>query len=129
MFNGSTEYLDQYLTETLLSPTPIHSNPSDHIISLVNTEFYDQPIGGPTASEHLEMVAQNWIAQSSQAAPLDHTFNSSTNEKKSSHNFSSALYKTGVLIERNFTNYRRNLLAYGIRSKYSVSENQRRQSS
>lgn len=108
--------LDSYLEELSL-PTPQHSNPSDHAIQVVNTEFYDTAGSELTAMEHLDYLAKVWREHSAatitphEQLSEDH-FHSGPKESA----FASSLHKTGILIERNFQNYRRNVLAFGIRS-------------
>lgn len=112
-------HLDQYLKDELNSPTPLHSNPSDHAIQLVNTEFYDATLGGPSAQEHLDTLARLWRSKTEGLSRLNQQQTSDNSAASTvSEGFRSTTHKTGVLIERNFTNYRRNLLAFGIRREF-----------
>jgi hypothetical protein len=111
-------HLDDYLT-SLGSPTPRHSNPSDHAIQLVNTEFYTPELGGRSAQEHLDHLASIWrehSARNSLAAGT--TYDGAVGDfrpRSTVAAFSEGVRKTVILSNRNMRNYTRNLLAYGIR--------------
>ncbi|KAI5477818.1 ABC transporter [Pseudohyphozyma bogoriensis] len=109
------EHLDGYLGE-LGFPTPLHVNPCDHAMALVNTEFYTDATGR-TPREHLDHLAATWQQHSSSRAPLSPQ--TPHNETPKAVGFlrsiSEGTRKTWILSYRNTLNYSRNLLAYGVR--------------
>lgn len=56
---GSAAALDAYLEE-IGRPIPLHSNPADHAIKVVNTEFYDPGTSSLSAQEHIDRLARIW---------------------------------------------------------------------
>lgn len=118
-----TENLDSYLSDVLLSPTPVHANPSDHAIDLVNTEFLQNAANSTeTGGERVERMARSWIQFSGEDANKSEVQEDEAPEqekKQSSLTGGMGIVemgkKTRVLVERNFVNYRRNVFAFGIR--------------
>lgn len=132
--NFTAELLPGYL-DKLGYPVGEHVNPADAAISLVNTDF-DHPQNAADFQESkleagdglLENLADKWIQhEQNSGSSLVNSISTSEIEgplKSVKHEAKKAsfmqiikrdIYRTGVLIGRNFTNYRRNLLAYGIR--------------
>ncbi|GAA5911516.1 hypothetical protein JCM5296_000914 [Sporobolomyces johnsonii] len=120
MYNGPVAELDSYLV-SIGSPTPEFTNPSDHAIDLVNTEFQTGDKEGRSPEEHLEHMASSWRrygeaklqhSSSSEPAPCGLTLHE---QRHKSRVFVDNLRKMTTLMHRNFLNYVRNILAYGIR--------------
>jgi hypothetical protein len=113
--------MDQFLAD-IGYPTPEHANPADQAISVVNTEFYNIN-NGVSASKHLDTVANAWIKAepkynvNPQIEPIRKNDAVSPFVGATSH-VGDAIQKTWILTQRNFLNYGRNLLAFGIRSLY-----------
>lgn len=120
MYNSATATIDDYLS-SLGSPTPRHANPADHAIQLVNTEFYSSSLGGLSAEEHLDDLALRWQEheRSKDALGQHSSFDNLSHEGKKnstvSRKVNEGFRKTWILTDRNFKNYTRNLLAFGIR--------------
>ena len=119
--NSYSADIDQYLTE-LGHPTPQHANASDHAISVVNTEFYDTAINQSnlSSSEHLNKIADAWVKAEDRynANAGDDIIRSDaivTPLRGSTMTMVDDVRKTWILTQRNFLNYIRNPLAYGIR--------------
>ncbi|KAF8495061.1 P-loop containing nucleoside triphosphate hydrolase protein [Gautieria morchelliformis] len=116
MYNGPTIDIDRYLT-AIGHPTPQHTNPADQAIAIINTEFYDK---GNTLSPaaHLDKLAAAWLTNKPNypaPASVGHGDISDVFHGQSTLEFVSSLRKTLILTERNFLNYTRNILAFGIR--------------
>ena len=126
--------------ESLSHPCPPHTNPADHVIGIINTDFGS---GSPSQSgdnekpvlprARLELLSTAWRnhtgSQSSGSAngDSDPTLLGPTQPdepvksaaRKSSlgeaYSFSREFSRTVLLMQRMALNYRRNLLAYGVR--------------
>lgn len=112
------EDIDRYLTE-IGYPTPQFHNPADQAVAIVNTEFYNETDQGA----HLDEIVARWAELENKYNPsrdelCSHSFDSTF---PSTHSVFSLIDKTFVLTQRNFFNYARNLLAFGIRSKSYLS--------
>lgn len=107
--------LDEYL-ERLNHPVPLHSNPSDHAIRIVNTEFFDTAASPLSAAQHIESMAQTWRTLAPEFTVHD-TACTSTEilSRISTSPVLDVLHTTSILMERNLKNYARNLLAFGVR--------------
>ncbi|ORY79730.1 P-loop containing nucleoside triphosphate hydrolase protein [Leucosporidium creatinivorum] len=119
MYNGPTLTIDDYL-QALGHPTPRHGNPADHIISLVNTEFYAPTSEAPTAEARLQQLGAFWEGHSKNLErgqrPSEELVVREGEERKTAlQAFSEGVRKTLILSDRNLKNYSRNLLAFGIR--------------
>jgi hypothetical protein len=114
--------LENYLRDGLDHAVPEHANPSDHALDAVSTDFMRQP-GQGTA--HILELAANWR---SYAACYPNIHNVSGTPKSilaAGHvvptrsglqqTLRVGLSRTRYLMERNWINYSRNLLAYGVR--------------
>lgn len=114
--------IDQYLTD-IGYPSPQHTNPVDQAIAIVNTEFYDIE-NDITSSAHLDNIASAWITHQSRynITPDNNQYHTSDIilVKKVSES-RDAMRKAIILTQRNFVNYVRNLLGFGIRSKVASS--------
>ena len=121
---ASVADIDQYLTE-LGHPTPQHANPSDQAISVVNTEFYNTANEQPdiSSSDHLNSIAGAWVE-----AEKRYNVNARDEQIQNDANvipfvgsrttMVDGVRKTWILTQRNFLNYVRNPLAFGIRSEH-----------
>lgn len=95
---------------------PQHSNPSDHAIAIVNTEFYDSAGSILSAKEHLDQLAKSWRQKSSKyTSEQSQSTEGDIVSSAADSPFRSSIHKTGILIRRNLQNYSRNILAFGIR--------------
>lgn len=110
-----SDRLGDYLA-LLDRPVPQHSNPSDHAISIVNTEFFDTNSSTLTAAEHIVEMTSIWRKHG--ADFVVHSTTRTDGElipRRVTSPFLDAMFATKVLMKRNITNYSRNLLAFGIR--------------
>ncbi|KAF8324153.1 P-loop containing nucleoside triphosphate hydrolase protein [Cantharellus anzutake] len=151
-------------------PCPPHSNPADHVISLINVDFShsvtttsppseqeievrptpDVPLTQPGAlsqedhERRVQYLADSWSERgaafiASLPTPVEGEHGNTTGETAGSEELAErvlpmalslrvesrgrglgnalnlSVYRTGILMERSVLNYRRNLLAYGIR--------------
>lgn len=131
-------------------PCPSHTNPADHVIGLINTDFTsadpDKDDNAPNAAEaRLNRFAATYRTDASGGQPhLDislgetrqrRTATSQTHSQaaldpksiyekddtsemwaaRNKHRMMDELNRTWLLIQRTALNYRRNILAYGIR--------------
>lgn len=113
----ATATIDEYLT-SLGSPTPRHANPADHAIQLVNTDFYDSTLGGPSPDDRLDDLASRWqehTRSKEEFAPQMSYDGLALGMRKKPSAMSEGFRKTLILSDRNLKNYSRNLLAYGVR--------------
>ena len=113
-----------YLGDCLQQPVQQHENPCDVAIEVANTDFIADRA---QRLQHVEGLASKWREMSDRFTPEvrggfgDYTASEKTliHEKRSFSEmmlkFWSNFYKCTILIRRNLINYRRNLLAYGIR--------------
>lgn len=119
--------LTKYLTEGLNHAVPIHANPADIALDLINTDFIAEP-----AERHIDSLATKWD-EYAQIHSDEHRVSFSEKDSdrssqsmngiqwshKSQDRTQNALRlvasRTWILMERNTLNYSRNLLAYGVR--------------
>lgn len=125
--------------ESLSHPCPPHTNPADHVIGIINTDFgsspsqsgdNEKPVLPRARLEFLSTAWRNHIgSQSSGSAnggsdptslgPTRPDESVKLAARKSSlgqaHSFSREFSRTLLLMERMTLDYRRNLLAYGVR--------------
>lgn len=119
MYNGNAAQLSSYLS-AIGHPTPEFQSPSDHAINLVNTEFFSSsPAAGQlTATQHVDILQQHWTKRNIEdSSRIEAGSDGTGNVEDHAETFSSTLHKTGILVHRNWINYARNLLAFGIRSE------------
>jgi hypothetical protein len=132
----STASIDRFLSD-LGYPTPPHANPSDHAISLINTEFYDAAHHQHrSSSEHLAGIAAAWVdveakyndddadADAEDGGGVDGEVGARVGSGMTmgvAAGMADGWRKTGILTRRNFLNYTRNPVAFGIRSTSSPS--------
>jgi hypothetical protein len=117
--------LSEYLN-TIGHPCPTYTNPADRAISLVNTDFDESEKSSSSSegvlSSRLDQLAADWERLALRySVPLEES--PSTSLVKISEvlpvvSTQDSFRKTLILTERNFWNYIRNILAFGIRSKY-----------
>jgi hypothetical protein len=122
-----TAQLSEYLS-TIGHPCPTYTNPADRAISLVNTDFEDSEKSSTSASasegtstSRVDRLAADWKRLEPRFGILPSE--SSTSSAKIEEvlpvvSTRDSFRKTVILTERNFLNYIRNILAFGIRSKY-----------
>ncbi|KAG9015259.1 hypothetical protein FRB95_010725 [Tulasnella sp. JGI-2019a] len=130
MYSGPCDQLALYLERGLGHPVPQHSNPTDHALELVNTEFI---LDSDQRGKHIENLSQSWSEYAK--AHYDELglrgVDSDMNAKEGSvhegirsfakqrrlvgRSLQTSWHQTVILMERNMINYARNLLAYGIR--------------
>jgi hypothetical protein len=142
---SSIESLDGVVPyfEKLGHPCPPHTNPADHVIGIINTDFSSSDSGSPFGSAdgekpvqpraRIEVLSDAWRNHTSSQAsgpangdsdttrlsltPPDKSPNSTV--VKSPYGKASGLHRdasrTLLLMQRMAVNYRRNLLAYGVR--------------
>lgn len=102
---------------------PLHANPTDHALDLINTDFYKDPAEG---HQHIDDLAARWVEYSKASlmgdGDQDPEADSSSalsvymkQRRLASSGAWRAPHQTVILIERNVLNYSRNLLAYGVR--------------
>ncbi|KZP14385.1 P-loop containing nucleoside triphosphate hydrolase protein [Athelia psychrophila] len=116
MYNGRSANIDDYLTD-IGRPTPRHGNPADQAIAVVNTDFQDQT-AGVTPSEYLDNMAALWKKFASKYgvdADQNNGYEAGAISGGPMPRYHDHLRKTIILTQRNFLNYTRNLLAFGIR--------------
>ena len=116
----SIDNLATYLSDGLEHPVPLHANPSDHALDVVNTDFLRD---AKQASEHIQRIAGAWTAYAARY-PDAHELNPIVKAKDApslkqkggyAQGLKIGLHRTWYLIIRNWINYSRNLLAYGVR--------------
>lgn len=133
MYQAPTLDLINYF-DFLGKPCPAYTNPADHAITLVNTDFSNKS-SGFDSENYLNGLSQKWKLYSrngsisssfkedyldSHATPAE-SFTSKSNSgsglalKSSKTNFSDWCYKVAVLCHRSQLNSQRNLLAYAAR--------------
>src|SRR5262245_1606318 len=107
--------------DSLGFPCPQHTNPADHVIDLVNTDFMQDSKAGV---ERIDKLAAAWTTASEpyRSEPAK----SETPHDQDNYVIAEAglgvlgtikklVQQTFILVERNILNYSRNLLAYGVR--------------
>lgn len=122
--------LDAYLADGLGHPVPKYANPADHALDVFNTDFLSDSAQRET---HVDELAARWREYATANGLARHetdkdehetmagsvvrmsTAHLSTQRKGIRAAVTRALYRTGILMERNMINYSRNLLAYGVR--------------
>ena len=112
--------LATYLDEGLNHPVPLHGNPSDHALDVVNTDFIrnTEEVAG-----HVQRLEDSWTQYAARYPGVHQLEAASKNEDSPSftrkgqyvQGFKVGLSRTWYLIVRNWINYSRNLLAYGVR--------------
>jgi hypothetical protein len=112
--------IDRYLID-IGYPSPQHTNPVDQAITAINTEFYNSD-SGVSAAEHLDKLAAAWVELEPQYnidinGGLRRSSVSDVTVVEPNSRSRDNAYKTLILTRRNFLNYVRNLLAFGIRSQ------------
>jgi hypothetical protein len=98
-------------------PCAEHVNPADHVISIVNVDFIQDAV---EAGKRIDNLVKAWVRSQ---ASLDTAYGKSEmalDEKMDGGGGKGgwlrvAVKNTWVLMEKNALNYRRNLLAYGVR--------------
>ncbi|KAE8198143.1 hypothetical protein CF328_g3636 [Tilletia controversa] len=137
MYLGPTQEVDSYFA-ALGHPCPTHTNPADHALRLISTDFY-QTASSPTVDRaandelqaaeagevavqrgQLDDFAEAYKASRAENASDNHLsdgllINHAAKPKLQTNPFTSLVLHTMILTHRNLVNYRRNLLAYGIR--------------
>ena len=131
MFQNPTMDLISYF-EYLDRPCPSFTNPADHAITLVNTDFANQD--GQESEKYLDDLSSMWKSYSrngsrsveskeeleSKAGDSFYTYKSPSVFSKQSPKLTSQFYdwcyKVVVLCHRSQLNSQRNLLAYAARS-------------
>ena|SRR5271154_5238046 len=105
--------------DALGHPCPEHTNPADHVINLVNTDFIQDSDRG---MGRINEFAAAWTAAHDYHDPEPVKIEATvveTGSLTSQKNLRDLLWKpmnqTWILMERNVLNYSRNLLAYGVR--------------
>ncbi|KAH9935196.1 P-loop containing nucleoside triphosphate hydrolase protein [Epithele typhae] len=119
VYYGPISRLDAYLADGLTHPVPVHANPSDHALDVVNTDFMADSDEALTHVTHIEQAWRDYAARN----PQYHMLNARSGESalqmqpgtKYVQGFKVGLSRTWYLIQRNWINYSRNLLAYGVR--------------
>lgn len=102
-------------------------NPADQAIKIINTDFASgaHKKNDQTSAEHLDTINAAWTrlepefqqSEESSASPSIKGEDITHLQRKGNQ---SSIHKTGILIQRNLLNYRRNILAFGIRSKFPL---------
>ncbi|GAA6009317.1 hypothetical protein JCM10207_004348 [Rhodosporidiobolus poonsookiae] len=115
MYDGPVAELDTYLA-SIGHPVPVHVNPADHAIDLVNTEFAENEDTAQALSRKMVESASRWKAEH----PEDRLVSMAQHDQLPVLRAVGAaslatLRQTITLMHRNVLNYSRNLLAYGIR--------------
>ncbi|KDN36243.1 P-loop containing nucleoside triphosphate hydrolase protein [Tilletiaria anomala UBC 951] len=116
MFRGRPDEVVQYFGE-LGHSCPSHTNPADHMMSLVNSDFTSKdqaPDGLVKGNSHAFAEAWRlhpWSKYASPEVQSKPPSSSRTRGNALSHFFKATL----LLSQRNLLNYSRNLLAYGVR--------------
>lgn len=123
-------------------PCPPHTNPADHVISIINTDFSSSTYSTKRVddaqlssegfpADRVERLAEAWKTHTSSGASRPSTPPRRSTQRdgmdgrkadastiwaaKDRHRFSDEAHRAWLLIKRASLNYRRNLLAYGIR--------------
>ena len=133
------DQLDVYLEQVLDHPVPRHTNPPDHAIDLVNTDFlldaaersgrivqysekwntYAANHGWLPTSNSPNVVPGGRYAGSTAWLSMFSVCTKATYVGKERGGFMNAfrvsVSRTYILMRRNMLNYNRNLLAYGVR--------------
>lgn len=93
-------------------------NPSDQAIKLVNTDFPSTVLPGDFS---LDSIHNAWLRLEEQYRASSSATSATGMYMKIGHvpQGRNATFKTLILIQRNLLNYRRNILAFGIRSEFS----------
>ncbi|KAJ3040267.1 hypothetical protein HDV00_011245 [Rhizophlyctis rosea] len=122
MYFGPVADLPPYCTE-IGHPIPPFRNPADHILSFVNPDFAGSR---EDAEGHVEGLAEKWavrqrgveqfVVGEERRAAAAGGVGGVEGLRSEFGGASVGLYKTWVLMERAVLNYRRNLLAYGVRA-------------
>ena len=122
LYSAFLDRLADYLADGLGHPVPLHANPSDHALDQVNTDFMRD---AAEATAHIERIASAWEAYAA-THPGVHSLSKLGEgaarvrvplapRKGLVQGFKIGLSRTWYLIVRNWINYSRNLLAYGVR--------------
>jgi hypothetical protein len=102
--------------ETLGYPCGERTNPADHAVNLINTDFLHDP---ELAANRIATFANAWAETEARNREAGKEIPSVEELPRSKQSFlwslRIALKQTWVLIARNMLNYSRNLLAYGVR--------------
>ncbi|KAE8258035.1 hypothetical protein A4X13_0g1947 [Tilletia indica] len=134
MYLGPTQEVAPYFA-ALGHPCPTHTNPADHALRLISTDFQQDSTPDGTVNDDLRTAEAGEVAvqrsqlddfaeaytrheeqQASQNSSDGILVNHAAKPKGKESSWMSALVNhTVILTHRNFVNYRRNLLAYGIR--------------
>ncbi|KAI0031344.1 P-loop containing nucleoside triphosphate hydrolase protein [Vararia minispora EC-137] len=121
VYFGPINRLATYLDVGLSRPVPFHANPSDHALDAVNTDFMPN---SAEAEAHVERLATTWKAYAIAHTSIHDVSNAPKNvlvERRTLkraalvHSLRVLLSRTWYLMVRNWINYSRNLLAYGVR--------------
>ncbi|KAL6305126.1 P-loop containing nucleoside triphosphate hydrolase protein [Sparassis latifolia] len=127
LFFGSVTAMEEHFS-VLGYPTPTHFNPTDHAMTLINTDFTSLS----TLDSDLRETKENVIARydtfvnawqicersdPSIVSPLCGVPNTLSPPKEGGkiNSVPQDMYRTWVLAQRTFLNYRRNILNHGIR--------------
>jgi hypothetical protein len=115
---NTTGTMVNYFT-SLGYPCPEHTNPADHFLDLVNTDFMPDP---DERAERIDWFARSWIAAHEHHNQMARESESVYHQEPPAEHPAGfwrttriAIKQTTILIERNHMNYSRNVLAYGIR--------------
>jgi hypothetical protein len=97
---------------------PVHVNPADHVIAIVNMEFDSEGAGTDVEKTSVSTLASQWASgrevQARPASP-DLVLPARRIARTPAVLIAGHIRKTLILMERNMLNYSRNLLAYGVR--------------
>lgn len=116
LYSGATEGIAPYLGG-IGHPVPAHVSPADHIIKLASTDFDE------SSKSDCDDLIQHWEARAKEVVPhgnAEKMLTSCTSRPTGTvHRWSrsavTTFHQTVCLTRRNFLNYSRNLLAYGVR--------------
>ncbi|KAF8316101.1 P-loop containing nucleoside triphosphate hydrolase protein [Clavulina sp. PMI_390] len=108
MYQGPINNVVAYF-DNLGFPCPGHTNPADHVISVVNTDFVS-PMDTPAVSG-----ADKMAAGASRTEALAAAWQSHQGQGPQGFALTRAWWRTYLLMQRMAINYQRNLLAYGVR--------------
>ncbi|KAH9935192.1 P-loop containing nucleoside triphosphate hydrolase protein [Epithele typhae] len=120
VYYGPIKRLDAYLADGLNHPVPLHANPSDHALDVVSTDFITNPDESISHIARIQGAWEDYAASHSEYHMLD-AYPPIGNgmrvksEAKLVQGFKIGLSRTWYLVQRNWINYSRNLLAYGVR--------------
>lgn len=120
IYSGSVDGVRGYL-DARGHPCSPHSNVADHMMSLVSSDFLDagrreSNLEGGLSVGDVDAWARAWKEHGKTDEPGHIAVSPTLPHPSSKPNFAETLSKTYILTERNFLNYSRNLLAYGVRA-------------